>query len=588
MQKRKQNNGLSSIFVVGLLVPFVTTIVFFIVVYNAFGFYWGWIDDIYFMNGLTARFYTEPISDLFVRYYVFIIHGYELLYRLVPEVNWYGIFLYGYAFIACSLILFGIDYRMRITVPNLGIRFLILFAFAFVFLTEAIYMATFTTISILLIGGAFVVIFAVKTRTSLLTMLPLATLGCLIRTDTAALITPMLMVASYQLSQKLRNITLFVLTCFLLSPFWAEQLNYSEEVGAFQNYQFHIQNILDGGNSNRFSQLMGIDSARTFALFSWFSGDIENLLTDEYLESVSEFSPISWNTLINAKTSLYNEYQNSCCRYSEEYTPFRNWFIKGCIGLGLMILVVAFSKKTCENPIHFRIILLIFLTAIGTIIITAILFKVEYRFVYPLMLICAILIVAVTKHMRLSKHAGYLFFCLLPVLVSLRSYEYYSTSRHLQIEKEQKKAVEQELATKFENKLVLFDLFTMSANSPDIFLQETAMNSQFVVYGEIHSNYLERHKQYLSSICGTHEIVPFFHCLYEKRDSVIFAFSSLRVEMYKMYFKELYGIEIVFERLEGKNSALRNLKYSFVWDELDLDYYRLKTFSRISEISGYQ
>ncbi|MFT4802133.1 MAG: hypothetical protein ACI93N_001909, partial [Flavobacteriaceae bacterium] len=92
-------------------------------------------------------------------------------------------------------------------------------------------------------------------------------------------------------------------------------------------------------------------------------------------------------------------------------------------------------------------------------------------------------------------------------------------------------------------------------------------------YGEVYSNFMTSHKNHLSKICISHEIVPFFKCLYQKKSEVIFVFTSYRVKMYELYFKEVYNLDLKFKKMENCSNALNSIEYSYVWNKIDADYY---------------
>src|SRR5690606_25977913 len=147
-----------------------------------FGFYWGWIDDVYFMNVLEGIDYKEPSNSLFVKYHVLLSGFYVACYKAFPAVNWYGLFNYLYLYFAISFIVFVLlKILLNARVSLLAIVIFLVLFFA-VFLLEAVYMLTFTTLSMMLFGSA-VLYMLLQSNKNILFAIPFAIIGLLIRVD---------------------------------------------------------------------------------------------------------------------------------------------------------------------------------------------------------------------------------------------------------------------------------------------------------------------------------------------------------------------------------------------------------------------
>ena len=572
--QRKQNNGLFSDFVVDLIVPFVTTIVFFIAVYVCFGFYWGWIDDVYFNGVLSGRYYGEPLTSLFTRVVVFWPDAIVSLSSTFPKLNWYGVMLYTYLFISCWLINLAANAFLRRSGVSFLNRLLLLLAFNLVAMGELTYMITFTSVAIISVGTAFATLKRSKSKICWLLILPFLLSGLAIRPEAAALLSPLFLASSIK-SKGSRKLSMILLAMFIgLSPFIAEKLNYNEDAKEFQKYHFALQNILDGQNSESFDRLVKQDSARTLALFSWYTGDLDSLLSSNYIKLLNPRSPVSIENLQRAPSKLKGEINKAKSRYSENYTPSRNWFKKATISV---CFLVAFYLIVGRGQ-HKRFQLTLISVFLITILATSILFKMEYRLFYPGLIITFLLSLPDMRLRRMGPLVKSGALLLILFMLADRISEYRLTSEDLSRENTAKETFQSNLGHYFTNKILLFDFLTMSFHSPPIFDSASAKSkgsNTHVVYGEFFSNFSKRHRSYLKELCGSAALVPFFYCLLERKNDVVFILTPIRVEMYKLYFKDVYGLDISFKSLDADQKPKENTMYSFVWEEIEYDYYML-------------
>jgi hypothetical protein len=550
------------------------SIVLLAITWLLFGIYWGWIDDIYLANALNGTFFHQPAKSLFISYYVFLSNGLVFLNQLLPKTNWYGIFNLIVLFLIVALFI-ALTYKLLKRAEQ-GKFFNILFIF-FLFmvaLAELIYMQTFTTNSLLLFGlsSLYFLNDPKFRRTALFIILIIA---MLIRSDVVFFVFPILFIfILLESKQKVKLVLLFsILTIALPLVFTITNIS-SNDVKEWKKYSTTIVNVLDGSNSNSFEKMAKIDKARTLALFTWFQGDIDNLLNQEYVEKLDIHPPFSIVSLKKAGVKFQIEYEKSCCKYNQDYTPSRNWINKG-IFISFVLIVLSIYFVAIERDKKRKLIMALYpLSFLGAILFAIIFFKMEYRIFYPTAFLYIIALL-LSNQQKIKNYLIYALLLLLLIVFPIRIKEYYSTSRDLKAEVNQKELFRAELNSKFSDKLIFFDFLTSGLYSPTFFNYKpfNEGHNTLLLYGEVNSNFIESHKKYLSEICGSDELVPFFECLYQKRDDVIFAFTNHRVEMYEMYFNDVHGKTLKFKKLEQKSNKLNTIHYSYSHNKLFMDYY---------------
>lgn len=217
-------------------------------------------------------------------------------------------------------------------------------------------------------------------------------------------------------------------------------------------------------------------------------------------------------------------------------------------------------------------------------IVLLIFFKIEYRVHYPVFLITLLVALKSSETLR-KKENMKIALSILIILSFLRAYEYKSTLKFAKEEQLKKELFYSELYTKFDNKIIFLDLYTYSLFPHKGFINIKKPSSNvFLVYGEGFSNQHQFHLDYLSSLCGTSEIVAFFKCMYDDKENVVFVFSKIRVEMYELYFKDIYNIDFKLRKIdEESENALNQISYTFVGPKMYFDYYEFDLFEEIKK-----
>ena len=378
--------------------------------------------------------------------------------------------------------------------------------------------------------------------------------------------------------------TLFLFTVVSIGIFSVEEYGYKEDIKALEKYNNRLfYNVLDGGNSRPFEEMLEIDHARSFAFFSWFWGDYETLLSPEFVDELKDYSPFSKTIIKNVTRKLNIAYYNSCCRYPIEYTPYRKWFAKG-LSFFVLFIAVCMWLFWSRKEINIRVfVLTVFVGTTLIIVAVSIMFKIEYRVYYPLLLINIILVLL---KIRATIKSYSVFFILMIIFLPLRYVEYYSTAIHLKEESSEKRLFQKELKEKFSNQTLIFDYFTFTLlNHNKVFLNNDYGNNRLLIYGDYVYNFSNEHMKFVSSICESNSMLSFFECLSRSKENFTFVLTDFRAAMYQDYFEQIYGVKLRLIKLENEENALNTLKYSFVWDERKMDYYRISSFEPIGHLN---
>lgn len=532
-----------------------------------FGYHWGWIDDMYINQTINQTFYARPSLTTF--YYSFIAEFLMFLSSIIKNVNW--LLTFNLVIISCIFSIIWLIFLKPIYLINSKLMYFFSFCFSFVFLFESILTATFTTISLLLLGVSSIAFLYFKKNNYI--FLLFFVIAILIRFETSFLLVPILGV--YYLKEKKLKRSLILLFVFIVVLISIKiNVRSNGDLEDFITYAPLITNSLDNHNSKDYQEMSEIDSARSLAFFSWFQGDYESILNEKFRKELSVHPAFSIKTLKKALLKIKTEYKKACCRYNENYTPYRNWLLKGIIGYFFLsiIAIYFFTIQDTNKSKYFNIV--IWFTFTTTILTTIVFFKMEYRVFYPLLIVSYLVLFVLNKN-KIDNSFLKKAIILMLFLIPFRFIEYSNTSFHLKLESKNKEVFQKELKTKFKNKMLLFDFLTISFNSPKVFDNTSFSNENntLLIYGEVYSNFMTSHKNHLSKICISHEIVPFFKCLYQKKSEVIFVFTSYRVKMYELYFKEVYNLDLKFKKMENCSNALNSIEYSYVWNKIDADYY---------------
>lgn len=566
------------------IIPILITVVLLLLTKVILGFYYGWFDEIVLMNLHNGIGYNQPLTNhlnTHVRYFLFISDILVYLNNKIPPFNWYGIFIYSLASILIYIIIKFI-FKTAMETNNVLISILFVLLFYIVFLIEISFQLNFTTIAILLVGVGLFKIFENpdKKFTYFIPFFILFTLGLLIRFEISAITIPLFIVLislKREYSKKTKILITILLIMIIPYAYELYQNKYSDDTDKETVKTF--QKILDFKDYQSNFNFFELDKARSTALFTWYSGDDKTLLSDGYLNKLNVESSFNALKLKDIKNRIRQQFITISKSYSNEYFPTRNWHIKLIASFIIILLLSIFIIRSYQKNKHIPLVTISYFLL--HFLILLIFFKLEYRVHYPVFLITILVILKSSKFLW-KKENMKIALSILIILGLIRAFEYKSTLKFAKEEQIKKEAFYSELFKKFEHKKIFLDLYTYSLFPHKGFINIYKPSSNiFLVYGEGFSNQHQFHLDYLSSLCGSNEIVAFFKCMYDDRDNVVFIFSKIRIDMYELYFKEIYNIDFKLKKLdEGRLNSLNSITHSFVGPPLNMDYYIFDRFEK--------
>lgn len=535
-----------------------------------FGRYWGWFDDITLLGHFRGLYAGEPIYSL-PRVFILSSNALAFLFEKAPTINWYSLFLH-------FLLLVSLFLLNRVILKNLGdlkfkqsISFVFLTLFYIVFLSDIYLYLDFTKISLLASISSILHILAFPKEKTLLIVLFLA-ISALIRLEVLLSMIPLIAVILFFKKNRrstaiiLGTLSLCLIIYLININFFAEKKlkEYSREI----EFLINSRELEGGVLKNEELALNKVSDAKKLAIISWFTGDIDNLLNDENIQNELKISSFYKLDLTYIKQKLTKEYHRARYSYSNDYMPGRNWLYKGVIFILFLTLFMVIGVKQ-QKVLPFLGLYFSFCFIISFLTIA---YKMEYRlFIGAFLFTLLGYWVLLKDEKRLSFKTTLLFMLFMtPWIVR----GLITNKIHYENEKQQKRIYHEELLKISKDKVMLFDIFTMGLQEPGLLhINKEPTNSIYIIYGETFSTFYPKYKRHIETHFGSDDMVELFRNLYLNRDKVIFAFSDFRVNMYEVYFKDVFGINVRFKLMSESPNALKDIHYSYAPQKINANYY---------------
>lgn len=556
-----------------------------------FGFFYGWLDDALIANYFQGIILHQPI-DHAIGCFFLLAQLFVKLYRFVPSVPWYGTLMGFWMFLATvNFLIFVLNYIIPYLTDKKWLAVLLCILLYQLIWIENVYLINFTRTAVLLMGTSFLNLVSITYKNQrgkyywLIASYFMCTflLGLFLRMEVVYILLPFFVIYIFiqQKNKAYRTIAALMLCLLVFKA--AEKYFFPQDVAPGKKIA-HILNIVDGLNTYNPNLDLLATSPKNLALFYNYFPDSTSV-SDVYLKSIGPASPID---LIGVKyfwRNLNSEILKSV-NYTAEYHHPLNWFWKTVcfVFFNLVILGLSFfyvMKNRLEGRLFMLQILLVTAFLITALLIT-VLAKMEDRVLNPALIIFTMGYLAVwLQHNNIVKGLNSkAFLCVLTIVLAAsatgRTLNYLVVANQKNDELKLKKSIIDELNVNFNNKLIFFDVWTMSVlhQSP---LDKIKLNpsNTYTAYGDYFSNFQPAHVQYLKDMCGKTDFISFYKCLYERRSNVVFVFSKqYRKELIEKYAKDVYGQKIAFKEINA-NSKLSRLHYSFLWVRQDFKYYTL-------------
>lgn len=140
-----------------------------------------------------------------------------------------------------------------------------------------------------------------------------------------------------------------------------------------------------------------------------------------------------------------------------------------------------------------------------------------------------------------------------------------------------KQSIVDEMNTLFTEKLLVFDFFSMLVLEKEIGADNTSriLKPEATMFGDFYMSLFPGNKKHLEKLTGTSNFVSFFQYCATNPQKVVLVMSQYRIDLINTYLKEVKGIELIFEPLEG-DFKIEDLEYSYYEVPLKLNYYTVQ------------
>jgi hypothetical protein len=570
-----------------LLIPFIAAI-FIFCTYLLSGIYYGWVDDVLMEQTFRGMFTAVPIADTFL-YFRGIGHIFVALYKYFPAVPWYGIVFLLTAWLTCTFI-FSILYKAAI---RLGLSFpiqILIYLIAYcAFMYDAVMLLNFTKLSLFLCSTSilyfsilyieseiilslkssiilliFNISFLIRPETNILSVIP----SCGLLVCHALYFSPDNKVKTGLLASIL--LILPLLTLWADNNVWA-----SADKKEFQKKWKDIHSLLDENNINKQIATEALknpkDSIRLVALSSWYYYD-ETKIDAAYLKKINDTQYTNKSLAYKAIT----QYFNAAKRYTANYSPQLNWFNKGAFFLIMCVLLTALIVRTSEKNRTITTLSLL-IGPVALILFVAILYKMEERVYTPY--IVAILLSLITFYSFLkppSNKSLITCLCILAIMGVVNVYQNHKLSAFKKDELEKKRGIIAELNNTYSNKILVFDYFSRLLIHDTPFTNAYLNNSNtYLIWGENSLQQFASHRKYLTSILGKNNFSSFIDYTLSHTENTVFVICNYRRDLIQSYTRILYNKPIKFTRQFTTQNNADKLHYSFVWDSISYNYYKI-------------
>lgn len=577
----------------------LATILFFMTFF-VLGYYYYWIDDPLVDNFFRGLFLAEPANHFFTLH-ILLSKLYAGLYSAIPGIPWFGIFFGIYIFIATVSLFYFISESLSHTIRISRSKWiLILILFYLLVVIEHVFLMNISRTSLMLMGSAYLNIhLLIKRRIHLKghigkwVFFTIAFMvGLLGRPELVYILLPILLTYSFAdlslqpgLPKRFGTILALFVGLFLVYKA-IDYTQITEEIRSTREFASHALNINDGQNHTGFegSDDMKIKT-KLLSCFLYFFPD-EEIINQEFLDAVGPRSTLSLETLqnLNIGDQLYTEYYKARFDFPKDYLRAYNWFWKsvGFIIFNLLLTLVTlasyFRKKAKASYLAMEIIMMA--AVISLLFVVTLLFKMEDRVLTPVLTVFTLAHLVFwmdnDHHWRSyfrSKAVRYTLLSALLICLFIRITGYLQIKSDKRKELQQKAILMDEINNDFDDKMIFYDMWTMALmHQTPLHMNKLKNNNMHLAYGEHWSNFFDHHVVFLNDLCGSMDFSSFYHCLYERRQDVVFLYVRERKELIELYSRVIYGENLNLKKIKT-DSELYNLEYSFIWMKLDFGYY---------------
>ncbi len=178
---------------------------------------------------------------------------------------------------------------------------------------------------------------------------------------------------------------------------------------------------------------------------------------------------------------------------------------------------------------------------------------------------------------RYSATAVGLAFTVLIGIVGLQLKTYGEIKHHRQEALALKQEIVTEINESFEDKLLIFDFFSLAVLEDKIGADNTArdLKPKATMFGDFYMSLFPTNKAHLEALTGTSDFLPFFEYCANNPDKVILVMSQHRIDLIQSYLKLVKGVSMDFMPVTG-NHKIEELDHSFYEVPLKLNYFTVQ------------
>lgn len=578
-------------------VSIIFSALLFLLTQLVFGFHYGWLDDVIQTNYIRGIGISEPLSHHFTAH-VLLLNAYRVLYINFPDIAWYGFFFIFYIYLATV----NATYFFLLKVEQLNDRrwkcalYVGLLFFISVWFDQ-VYLLNYTQISILLVGTSLLLLVEILNRQKLSINVSLGALylsicmmiGLLTRPDVMILVIgPFSFYLVVRLKGHKQPIKT-IITCLAVGVIFIGicRFQIDSNFNKINKTISHIINLTDLRNTFKPFNILLEEDIRYKAIFLYYWPD-EELISDQQLQKWGPQQSLKSLSLKHLKENFFIEWKRAARTYQQEYCPGLNWMppLICLIILSLSLIAVRyFYAKETKSQLLYSDFLLLFLVVFMLVLVMA-LAKMEARIAMPLISLVTLSILGNT--VKSSSHffytrTGFSMLVLITVFCFVRVQQNYRTASDKKQECLKKEAFVEELNAQFSDKLILFDIWTLSLlhASPLKNIQLNPRNT-YLTYFESWSNFLDCQQAYWKQKCGKASFQRVYSCLYAQKEDVVFVHTlNLRIGLIEEYGRKVHQTHLTFKETH-LGTALSELHYSFLPYHYDFGYYQIDTLVKIN------
>ena len=545
---------------------FIISTIQILIVGLLFGFHYGWIDDLYL--DLLFRKEVLCLGDNRNIFFLFLLTDlFYFLYDVFPKIPWYGL-IYVILILCASI---SINHLLLNRFKDLGIALLLSFSFFFAFLLKPYAFANYTFLSILLGLSGLLNLIHNQTRQHLkdVFFITIFIIALLIRPPVIILSSFLLLgFVFFSMKTAKENIIYITKIGSLVLGLYLISAGIYLSNQDFHNYKWDIKRsqILD---KNIQIDINSIDDPKlkafSAAYKSWFFADSAYAENFEYIDKMLEYKQTQTFSSTYAG-KLKDELSKVFTLYNKSYHKGLNWGVEFIVILFLTLYLMIISKRSKSkfSPLAYLIAFIFYLVVI-------LVYKFEYRFFYPILVLVLLhftLINSYKKHLKILVSL---------LLIFLSFYQLLQTTYLVKENKTEYQNINKTLSSlekELSDKQIIFDQISVSILHNGL-LNTKSFNDQWICMKESFNITSKNHKKSLTKKFGGSDFSDIVRKSIDNQDYV-FLFSKNRTWIIEYYCNIFYEHKIKFIE-HPLSEEIINVNYSIFNFPMDIKLFYLES-----------